>query len=49
MFFTTDHKTLDMFDPLPRLGPKRKALMKKSWAQLFREQILPELPGSRSF
>ena len=44
MFFTTDHKTLDMFDPLPRLGPKRKELMTKSWAQLFREQILPELP-----
>ena len=44
MFYTTDHKTLDMFDPLPRLGPKRKELMKQSWAQLFREQILPDLP-----
>ena len=44
MFFTTDHKTIDMFDPLPRLGPKRKELMTKSWAHLFREQILPDLP-----
>lgn len=44
MFFTTDHKTLDMFDPFPWLGPKRKELIKKSWAHLFREQILPELP-----
>jgi hypothetical protein len=44
MFFTADHKTLDMFDPFPRLGPKRKDLIKKSWAHLFREQILPNLP-----
>jgi len=33
-----------MFDPFPRLGPKRKELIKKSWAHLFREQILPDLP-----
>lgn len=44
MFFTADHKTVDMFDPFPRLGPKRKELIKQSWAQLFREQILPDLP-----
>jgi len=44
MFYTTDHKTLDMFDPFPWMGPKRKELIKKSWAHLFREEILPELP-----
>ena len=44
MIHTKDHKTLNIFDPLAFLGPKRKKLMDTSWAKLFRDQILPELP-----
>ncbi|MFO7763931.1 MAG: hypothetical protein R6V61_09390, partial [Wenzhouxiangellaceae bacterium] len=44
MFFTKDHKTLDMFDPLEHLGPRRRKLLENSWAHLFREEILPFLP-----
>ena len=44
MFFTKDHKTLNMFDPLEHLGPKRRKLLEGSWAHLFREEILPSLP-----
>ncbi len=44
MFFTKDHKTLNMFDPLEHLGPKRRKLLESSWAHLFREEILPDLP-----
>jgi len=44
MIYTKDHKTFDMFDPFPEFGSKRKQLLKKSWAELFRDEILPELP-----
>jgi hypothetical protein len=44
MIHTKDHKTLNIFDPFAFLGPKRKKLIEESWAKLFREQILPELP-----
>lgn len=44
MFYTRDHKTLNMFDPLDRLGPKRRKLLERSWAKVFRDDILPELP-----
>jgi len=44
MIHTKDHKTLDMFDPFPFLGPRRKARIEASWAKLFREEILPALP-----
>lgn len=44
MIFAKDHKTLDMFDPLARFGPHRRERLEKSWARLFREEILPELP-----
>lgn len=44
MIHTKDHKTLNMFDPLDHLGPKRRKLMEQSWASLFREEILPHLP-----
>lgn len=44
MIHTKDHKTLDMFDPFPFLGPKRKQRIEASWAKLFREEILPVLP-----
>jgi hypothetical protein len=46
MFHTKDHKTGYLFDggPFGWLGPKRKRLIEKSWAKLFRETILPNLP-----
>jgi hypothetical protein len=44
MIYTKDHKTLDMFDPFPEFGSKRKQLLEQSWAELFRNEILPELP-----
>ena len=44
MIFTKDHITLELFDPLDHLGPKRKKLMNESWAGLFRKEILLELP-----
>jgi hypothetical protein len=43
-----DHLTPYLLDPWEqRLGPKRLDLLKKSWAGLFREHLLPELPVSR--
>lgn len=44
MFFTKDHKTPHIFDPFAFLGPKRREKLKSSWARLFREEILMELP-----
>jgi hypothetical protein len=44
LIFTRDHKTRDMFDPLARFGPHRKERLQRSWAKLFREEVLPELP-----
>jgi competence protein ComGF len=44
MFYTKDHKTLDMFDPFAFLGPKRRSLLDMTWAKIFREEILPDLP-----
>jgi hypothetical protein len=39
-----DHKTGYIFDPWDYLGPKRRKLMEESWAGLFRQEILNELP-----
>ena len=44
MIHTKDHKTLNIFDPFAFLGPKRKQLIESSWARLFREHLLSELP-----
>lgn len=44
MFFTKDHKTIDMFDRFAHLGPKRRALLDQTWAKLFRDEVLPNLP-----
>lgn len=49
MIHTKDHKTLKIFDPFAFLGPKRKKLMDTSWAKLFRDHILPELPVEKVF
>ena len=44
MIRTKDHKTLNMFDSLDHLGPRRRQLLEQSWASVFRKEILPELP-----
>lgn len=44
MFYTKDHKTLDMFDNFAFLGPKRRGLLDTTWAGIFRDEILPSLP-----
>lgn len=49
MIHIKDHKTPDMFDPFPFLGPKRKQRIEASWAKIFREHILPALPVEKVF
>jgi Transposase DDE domain/Transposase domain (DUF772) len=49
MLHIKDHKTLNMFDPLPFLGPKRRGLMETSWAKLFRDHVLFALPVEKIF
>jgi hypothetical protein len=49
MIYTKDHKTRDMFDPFPFLGPKRKQRIEESWARIFREHILTTLPVEKVF
>jgi len=44
MIHTKDHKTLNILDPLDRLGPRRRKLLEQSWAPIFRKEILPQLP-----
>jgi hypothetical protein len=44
MIHTRDHKTPYLIDPWDYLGPKRRKLLDESWAGLFREHILSELP-----
>jgi hypothetical protein len=44
MFYAKDHKTYDMFDCFEHLGPKRRGLLDSTWAKLFRDEILPNLP-----
>jgi hypothetical protein len=47
MIHTRDHKTTYLFNPWHFLGEKRRKLMDTSWAALFRELILCELPVSK--
>lgn len=49
MIHIKDHKQLDMFNPFEHLGPKRLALLETSWAHLFREEILHNLPVETLF
>jgi hypothetical protein len=44
MINVKNHKQGDLFDPWRHLGPKRRRLLEQSWAGLFREHILEELP-----
>jgi hypothetical protein len=49
MIHIKDHKTLHIFKPFPFLGPKRQKLIEASWAKLFRDHILFELPVDKIF
>jgi hypothetical protein len=44
MFHIKDRKTGQLFDQWRYLGPKRRKLLDESWAGLFRQTLLPELP-----
>lgn len=44
MLHAKDHKTRDMFEPFGFLGPKRLQRMKQTWAGIFRDEILAEMP-----
>jgi hypothetical protein len=44
MFYTKDHKTIDMFDNFAFLEGKRRTLLDTTWASVFRDEILPVLP-----
>lgn len=44
MFHSKNHKQLHIFDPWEHLGPKRLKMLEESWAGLFRQHILLELP-----
>ena len=49
MIYIKDHKTHDMFDLFPFLGPKRKQRIEESWAKIFREHILTTLPVEKIY
>ena len=44
MFRIRDHQTGDLFDPWAHLGPKRRNLLRHSWAGVFRDHLLNQLP-----
>lgn len=44
MLVNRDHHTGSLFDPWEYLGDKRRLLLEKSWAAVFREYLLAELP-----
>jgi len=44
MQYIRDHQTGHLFDPWSHLGPKRRQLLEKSWAGVFRHYLLNELP-----
>jgi len=49
MFYVKDHKTGYLFNhgPFNWLGPKRTKLIEQSWAMIFRDTILPNLPVNK--
>ena len=47
MIHIKDHKQGELFDPWSFLSPKRRRLLDQSWAGLFKEHILCELPVSQ--
>jgi hypothetical protein len=49
MIYVKDHKQRDMFNPFAHLGTKRLAVLESSWAHLFREEVLHNLPAEKLF
>lgn len=49
MIHVKDRKQYDMFNPFAHLGPKRLAFLESSWAHLFQEEILLNLPAEKLF
>jgi hypothetical protein len=47
MLHAKDHKTGSLFEPFGFLGPKRLKRMQQTWAGLFRDEILAEMPVDR--
>jgi len=45
MIRTRDPRQALLIDPWEHLGPKRRRLLEDSWAGLFRQEILTELPA----
>src|SRR5512143_1539856 len=44
MLTIRDHYSGDLFDPWDHLGDKRRRLLDRSWAAVFREHLLNHLP-----
>lgn len=44
MITIRDHQTGDLFDPWDHLGDKRRQLLERSWAGVFRDHLLEHLP-----
>ena len=44
MITIRDHHSGDLFDPWAHLGAKRRRLLERSWAGVFREHLLNHLP-----
>lgn len=44
MLTIRDHQTGDLFDRWAFLGPKRRELLERSWASVFRQHLLKHLP-----
>ena len=47
MIRINDHKQRHLFDPWSFLSPKRRQLLDQSWAGLFKDEILSELPVNK--
>ena len=47
MICINDHKQRQLFDPWGFLSPKRRQLLDQSWAGLFKDEILCELPVNK--
>lgn len=45
MLTIRDHATGFLFDPWDHLGPKRRQLLERSWAGVFRDYLLQHLPA----
>lgn len=47
MITVNDHQTEWLFDPWSHLGPRRRKLLEKSWAGVFRNYLLEKLPVNK--